>query len=272
VKEWSGIETLAQEYVSICKQGYGRTIDDRTARQSEIVDEVITHIMPFLGMLARKATCEGVRQQTTYGARTLRVSASIELDDLVQESALEIHRHFGQYDPTRGGISTFLWGRALMGILRANRQHELIKVPKTNSRAGTDAPIAEDPSASVGAEPQRTVRPHYIELDAPASRDGTGELRIDQLADPQWRAPYHACEERLSMMPVLDILTGRHRDVIERRYGLNGRQATDRETLASEMGLTRERLRLIEIKALLKIRNEMRKRETAARNVLTTPR
>ena len=49
-------------------------------------------------------------------------------------------------------------------------------------------------------------------------------------------------------------LNERQRTVIERRYGLNGRDVATLEELAREIGVTRERVRQIQAEALEKLR------------------
>jgi RNA polymerase nonessential primary-like sigma factor len=45
--------------------------------------------------------------------------------------------------------------------------------------------------------------------------------------------------------------------VIEYRYGLNGKEATTLETLANELGVTRERVRQIQMEALRQLRRQL---------------
>ena len=52
----------------------------------------------------------------------------------------------------------------------------------------------------------------------------------------------------------LGQLTERQRQIIERRYGLNGADVVRLEALASELGLTRERVRQIQVEALEHLR------------------
>ena len=49
----------------------------------------------------------------------------------------------------------------------------------------------------------------------------------------------------------------RQRTVIERRYGLNGRDVATLEELAGELGVTRERVRQIQAEALEKLRSRL---------------
>ena len=49
-------------------------------------------------------------------------------------------------------------------------------------------------------------------------------------------------------------LSERHRQIIERRYGLNGAEIATLDRLAGELGLTRERVRQIQVEALDRLR------------------
>ncbi len=52
------------------------------------------------------------------------------------------------------------------------------------------------------------------------------------------------------------LLTDREREIIRMRYGLKGREVTQRE-LAKQLGISRSYVSRIEKKALLKLRNEL---------------
>ena len=58
----------------------------------------------------------------------------------------------------------------------------------------------------------------------------------------------------------LDELNERQRTVIERRYGLNGRDVATLEELAREIGVTRERIRQIQAEALEKLRERLKRK------------
>jgi RNA polymerase nonessential primary-like sigma factor len=58
----------------------------------------------------------------------------------------------------------------------------------------------------------------------------------------------------------LEELSERQRTVIERRYGLNGRDVATLEELAREIGVTRERVRQIQAEALDKLRERLKRK------------
>lgn len=58
---------------------------------------------------------------------------------------------------------------------------------------------------------------------------------------------------------ILDTLTDKERYVIERRYGLNGNDEQTLEELGNQLGVTRERIRQIECKALEKLKRHAKR-------------
>ena len=60
---------------------------------------------------------------------------------------------------------------------------------------------------------------------------------------------------------MLDSLTGRERRVLQLRFGLDDGHARTLEEVGREFGLTRERIRQIEVQALRKLRHPSRSRK-----------
>ena len=60
------------------------------------------------------------------------------------------------------------------------------------------------------------------------------------------------------MEDVLETLSERERAVLEMRFGLDGSQGRTLEEVGREFGVTRERIRQIEAKALRKLRHPSR--------------
>ena len=99
-------------------------------------------------------------------------------------------------------------------------------------------------------------------LDAPLDRDA-GMSIGDGLADESALAPelvLHNAAIEAWVQLWLDALNDRQRTVIERRYGLNGRDVATLEELAGEIGVTRERVRQIQAEALDKLRERLKRK------------
>lgn len=92
--------------------------------------------------------------------------------------------------------------------------------------------------APVGDEGD-TVLLDFIEIDD--NFDVEGKVEYEQLVD--------------SLDDVLDILTPREKDVIESRYGLKNMKPQTLDEIGRRHGVTRERIRQIESKALRKLKN-----------------
>ena len=101
---------------------------------------------------------------------------------------------------------------------------------------------------------------HVTSLDAPLETE-PGLSVGDQLADDDAPTPelmLHNSEIEDWIRQWLVELSDRQRQVIERRYGLNGREVATLEELARELSVTRERVRQIQSEALEKLRARLR--------------
>ncbi|BBI52757.1 hypothetical protein HORIV_51780 [Vreelandella olivaria] len=85
---------------------------------------------------------------------------------------------------------------------------------------------------------------------------------IDTLADDEVQGP----EARLVDGDVkehvdlwLDELSEKQREVVVRRFGLRGHESATLEEVGAEIGLTRERVRQIQVEALKKLRRALEK-------------
>jgi RNA polymerase nonessential primary-like sigma factor len=96
-------------------------------------------------------------------------------------------------------------------------------------------------------------------LDSPLDIDP--ELSMsDSLADETAEDPAAHLAQQEAEVLVADWvmqLTDRQRLVVERRYGLGGQEATTLDDIASDLGLTRERVRQIQMEALSTLRKRI---------------
>jgi len=102
-------------------------------------------------------------------------------------------------------------------------------------------------------------------LDAPVGEEGDATLgdliKAPDAVDPQAAAEASALQRVVG--EALAELTPREQHILRLRFGIGG--ATDRtlEEIGKEFGVTRERIRQIEAKALQKLRHPTRARKLA---------
>ncbi|MBC7223498.1 MAG: sigma-70 family RNA polymerase sigma factor [Anaerolineae bacterium] len=102
--------------------------------------------------------------------------------------------------------------------------------------------------------------PISLELPIGAERDGSlADLIVDERAEaPMEMASRQLLREQVES--VLEELSDRERKVVEMRFGLLDGRAYTLEEVGSALGVTRERIRQIEAKALRKLRHPHRRR------------
>ena len=126
-------------------------------------------------------------------------------------------------------------------------------------------PTNEELSAILGvkAEDTRSLRAvgrAPVSLHEPVGGEGERALE-DFLSDHQTPTPGEHADQRLlkeRIHEVLRSLAPREREVIELRYGLADGQPRTLDEVARQYGITRERIRQIEARGLLKLRQPTR--------------
>jgi RNA polymerase primary sigma factor len=104
------------------------------------------------------------------------------------------------------------------------------------------------------------VRPP-ARLDTPVGEDGDATLS-DLVADADCEAPGDSLEADLLAGRVeraLSTLDAKERRILELRFGFGGAAPRSLESIGKDFGVTRERIRQIEIKALAKLRSLQRR-------------
>ncbi len=128
-------------------------------------------------------------------------------------------------------------------------------------------PSAEDIAHLAGKDPAEVRRmlmhgEHTSSLDAPLDVDPMLSIG-ESIADESGASPelqLQSTEIESLVREWLAQLTDKQRTVIERRFGLNGGELLTLEQLASQLELTRERVRQIQLEALAHLRRILRRR------------
>jgi RNA polymerase primary sigma factor len=142
-------------------------------------------------------------------------------------------------------------GDQVRKVLRARRTltQKLNRDP-TNEEIGIEAGI---PTAKVGGLLELVAHP--VSLETPV---GDGEsMYSDLIEDEKAESPHDVTTETArdsELEAALASLEPRMRYVLERRYGLDGQASQTLEELGTDLGITRERVRQLENKALRELR------------------
>lgn len=217
------------------------------------------------------------------------LNRGIPLLDLVEEGNLGLIHALEKFDPERGfRFSTYATWWIRQNIERAiMNQSRTIRLPvhvvKELNQVLRAQRALESSSGGASAEDiaMRLERPvedvrrilalneHTASLDAPLDIDpnlSIGESLADEQSDTPEEAIQNAEIERL-VRHWIDQLTEKQRLVIQRRYGLDDSDVQTLEELALHLGLTRERVRQIQLEALAQLRRIL-KRRGVSRDVL----
>ena len=234
---------------------------------------------------ARRELAEGNLRLVVSIAKRYR-SRGLPFSDLIQEGNRGLMRAVDKYEHRLGykfGTYATWWIR--QGITRALADHaRTIRVPchQVGTLAAVERvrgelsiqqgrePTVEEIAAVLGVTPEETqslriVSRHPVSLHEPLGGDGERALE-DFLDDPDAANPgqqvdQHLLRERIA--EVLRSLTPREREVIELRFGLRDGQPRTLEEVARAYGIARERIRQIEARGLLKLRQPLRSQRLA---------
>jgi len=213
------------------------------------------------------------------------INRGVALLDMIEEGNLGLMHAIDKFEPERGfRFSTYATWWIRQSIERAiMNQARTIRLPvhvvrelnqilrakyhlEAQHHDGRDAAI-EDIANMVG-RPMGEVQDilalseHATSLDMPLDNDPQSSL-MDMLPGDGEDGPDNRAErQELSVLvrEWLSKLPDKQRVVIMRRFGLDNDDPATLETLAEEMGVTRERIRQIQQEALIKLKRSFSSR------------
>jgi RNA polymerase primary sigma factor len=211
----------------------------------------------------------------------------LSLADLVNEGNIGLIKAAQRFDETRGFkfISYAVWWirQAILQALaeqsrivrlplnRVGALHRIGKASSTLEQEFGREPSAEEIAKALEMSPLEVtdtlkISNSHLSLDAPFCHGEDNSL-LDVLVNELQPAPDDALLDeslKIEIAKALDTLTVREAEVVSLYFGIDRNRAYTLEEIGSKFGLTRERVRQIKEKAILRLRHTSRSKRLRA--------
>jgi len=265
----------------------------RKATDKELATElgVSLKILEDIEKNSKKFTIEeGERAKEVLTKANLRLVVSIakkymgrglQFLDLIQEGNIGLTKAVDKFDWRRGfKFSTYATWWIRQAITRAIAdQAKVIRIPvhmvesinkykkiqRQLEQKYERAPTPEEIAKVMGIEPEKAyeivkISQNTASLETPVGKEEDTRLK-EFIEDEATLSPFESASRELlkdHINDVLHTLNAREKRVLELRFGLKDGRTRTLEEVGKEFGVTRERIRQIEAKALRKLRHPSR--------------
>lgn len=204
----------------------------------------------------------------------------LPLLDLISEGNLGLMSAVERFDPDRGAkLSSYavFWIRQSIRRALANYSRTIrlpvhvhdkllrlrrcaLKLQEFLGREPTDEELSVEAGLPASKIRQFQTASHaLVSLDAPLGDDDSTTV-AEIVADDNTRLPWDGMDSQVALAQVGEWMRGlnpREIAILQRRFGLNGDGAQTLEQVSQAVGLTRERIRQIQNRALEKLREKL---------------
>ena len=217
----------------------------------------------------------------------------LPLSDLINEGNIGLITALDKFEPEKGYhfISYAVWwirqsimkalsekGRAVR--LPLNRTNELMQIQKAQKAImhdkETSDPSVDDIAEMTGLDKALinnllSVSHEMVSFDSPIKKGEESDTTFGDFIEDDADGPENQVVDsslKSDVRALLTVLSDKERDIITRRFGLDGEEPMSLKEIGDVYGLTKERIRQIEKRALERLRAVSQEKDISAYNIV----